>query len=156
MACYFVAQAFQGTEDANRGYRTLVVTHGPHKTLQVARGLFAISAVGGLALIVSGWLPRVCVVLAPALWWVDRWLVDWMRQADGGRERHARVFTKRLFYSALMCLSVVLCDYVWDSAQAQPVAGLSTTRGRPTDRPLLPPHEMRGWERDNGGHFLTH
>ncbi len=72
LGCYFAAQAFQGPEDARRGYRTLVVTHGPRGALLAARLCIGAGFLGGVMLAALGWLPRVCLVAFPLGLWVDR------------------------------------------------------------------------------------
>lgn len=146
LGCYFAAQAFQGAEDAARGDRTLVATHGPRVTLQVARLCIGIGIVGGATLAAVGWLPRVCLVVLPLGWWVDRWLVAWSSQPEGGDERWARGLAKRLLISGLLALALAIGDYVRASYAREPVAGLNTVGGHPPDRPLLAPAAMRRWE----------
>jgi 4-hydroxybenzoate polyprenyltransferase len=146
LGTYFVAQAFQRDEDAARGYRTLVVTHGPRVVLQAARVCMALAVGGGLTLAAIGWLPRGCLVVAPAAWAVDRWLVRWQEQPDGGDASWALGFTHRLLLASLLGLIAATVHYVHDSLRNEPVAGLGTAAGHPPDRPRLPPREMRLWE----------
>lgn len=153
LSCYFMAQAFQEAEDAERGYRTLVVTHGPDGALFAARLCLAVAFAGGMLLAAVGWFPRICLLGAPLWWWVDRWLLHWHQ--EGGGERRARVFAGRILLSLLVMLALVFSDYAWESYAGQPVAGLGTAAGHPPDRPLLPPRQMRLWEYQNGHEFLT-
>ena len=46
---YLAAQAFQQEEDRQRGYRTLVATHGPRTVLLGARAAIGVAMIGGLA-----------------------------------------------------------------------------------------------------------
>jgi 4-hydroxybenzoate polyprenyltransferase len=133
LGCYFAAQAFQRGEDAARGYRTLVVTHGPLGALRAARMCLALGFLGGVALSAFGWLPRSCLLGAPLWLWVDRWLKRWSRQPEGGGERWARGLAVRLLVAAVFGIAVALADYVNDLVRGDPVAGLATVRGRPPD-----------------------
>ena len=146
LGTYCVAQACQHDEDAARGYRTLVVTHGPHAVLQAARVSIGLAILGGLALAVAGWLPRGCLMVAPAGWWLDRWLVAWQQQPDGGDATWALGFTHRLLLAGMLGLCAATGHYVHASFSDQPVAGLGTAAGHPPDRPRLSPREMRLWE----------
>lgn len=150
LGMYFAAQAFQADEDRDRGYRTLVATHGPSVVLRAARSCINVSIAGGLVLAAIGWLPRACLLCIPGWWYVDRWLVAWAQQPDGGTAAWARGFTKRLLWVGLFGLCGAFADYAWDSYEGRPVAGLGTRSGHPSDRPLLPPRQMRLWERRAG------
>ena len=68
LGAYFVAQAFQQREDAERGYRTLVATAGPAVVLGAARLAFGASFGLGLGLALIGWIPRMCWIALPAVW----------------------------------------------------------------------------------------
>jgi 1,4-dihydroxy-2-naphthoate octaprenyltransferase len=151
LGMFFAAQAFQGEEDRQRGYHTLVATHGSAVVISAARWCINVSVAGGVVLALIGWLPRSCLVCVPGWWVLDRWLVAWAREPNGGTEAWARGFTKRLLWVGLLGLFAALGDYVWDSWQNRPVAGLGTEAGHPPDRPLLPPGQMRLWERSVGG-----
>jgi 4-hydroxybenzoate polyprenyltransferase len=135
LGCYFAAQAFQRDEDAARGYRTLVATHGPRGALTAARICLDLGFLGGTVLAVIGWLPYVCLVAWPLGLWVDSWLRRWARQPDGGGERWARGMALRLLVSAALAIALAYADYFWALANERPVAGLGTARGHPTDRP---------------------
>ena len=78
---------------------------------------------------------------------VDRYLVAWSDQPGGGNERWARGFASRLGALLLAGIALAFWDYAWDSFHDRPVAGLGTAAGHPPDRPLLPPDQMRIWER---------
>jgi 4-hydroxybenzoate polyprenyltransferase len=147
LASYFAAQAFQGPEDAARGYRTLVVTHGSAAcvgaTRWCLRGAFAVSVV----LAVMGWFPRVCLAAAPLGLWVDAYLGRWQVQPDGGGERWARGMAARLLTAGLVLVGLVALDHQLALWGGGPVAGLATATGHPSDRPRLSPAGMRQWER---------
>lgn len=151
LACYFMAQAFQQDEDAERGYRTLVVTHGADGALAAARICLGLAFAGGMLLAALGWFPRICLLSLPMWWWIDRWLVRWSR--EGGSERHARIFAQRTLGAVLVVLLLVFGEYTRESLAGEPVAGLGTAAGHPADRPLLPPRAMAVWEYANGSEF---
>lgn len=150
LAPYFAAQAFQGAEDAARGYRTAVVVWGPRRTLQFGRAAIGFCLWGGIVLAALGWVPRVCLVAIPLWWWVDRLLVAWSAQPDGGDARWAGRFGGRVLVSVVLVIAVCLADYVRASLAQEPVAGLGTVAGHPADRPRLPPSAMRRWEFEHG------
>jgi 4-hydroxybenzoate polyprenyltransferase len=131
LGCYFAVQAFQRDEDAARGYRTLVVTHGPRGALLAARVCLAVGFVGGTTLAAAGWLPRVCLVFLIVGFWVDRWLARWARQPNGGSERWARGLAVRMFVGAALTVSLAYLDYYLDAVEGRPPAGLGTVRGAP-------------------------
>ncbi len=151
LGCYFSAQAFQGPEDAARGYRTLVVTHGPEATIGAARALVAAALLGACALAVVGWIPRACLVIAPLALWNDAWFRAWLAQPGGGTEASAREMARRLLLTGLAGFALATVVYLNDSFQGRPVAGLGTAAGHPADRPLLSPAAMRAWERWSEG-----
>jgi len=143
LGCYFAAQVFQEEEDRARGYRTLVATHGPAVTLRVARTLLGATAVVFFALTLVGWYPRAGLLAIPMYVWADRALrprVVW----DG---EWGAILFRRLLLFGWVLLACIFAEYVQESLANQPVAGLGTASGRPADRPLLPPAQMRRWER---------
>ena len=154
MGCYFAAQAFQRDEDAARGYRTLVVTHGPAATLTAARLCLGVGFVGGMVLSIVGWFPRICLAGIPLWWWVDDWLRRWSKLPDGGSAAHAQTMARRLLVAVVVCLCLVFGEYVRESLAREPVAGLGTVAGHPADRPRLPPAQLIAWERVNGRELL--
>lgn len=84
LAPTFAAQAFQGREDAARGYRTLVVTHGPGACLRAARASLLLALAWGCGLAALGAVPRLCLLGAPAWLLTVRWLGRRARDADQG------------------------------------------------------------------------
>jgi len=151
LGTYFAAQAFQQEEDADRGYRTLVATHGPRAVIRAARLCIGLAMGGGLLLSAVGWLPRGCLFVAPGWWLLDRWVVRWLEQPDGGDATWALGFTRRLLWAGLLGLAAATHAYVDASLAQRPVAGLGTAAGHPDDRPRLSPREMRLWEAGRGG-----
>lgn len=148
LGCYFMAQAFQAEEDRDRGYRTLVATHGPRAALGAGRILIAVGFVAAVGLAVIGWFPRICLLAIPLWFWVDDWFARWMREPDGGSEAWARVMASRLLASGLVVVALVLGVYIDQVHRGVPVAGLGTAAGHPPDRPLLAPRAMRQYERE--------
>lgn len=147
---YFAAQAFQREEDASRGYRTAVVVFGPQRTLLFARIAMAACLLGGVGLAAAGWVPRVCLVALPLWWWVDRLMSRWQALPDGGSARWGARYGGRVLVAVAVIISLCLVDYGRASLRRQPVAGLGTAAGHPSDRPRLPPALMRLWEREHG------
>lgn len=89
LGIYFMAQVFQYEEDAERGYRTLVVTAGPKVTLRVASGCLIVSAGAAVALCVLGVYPRAVLASVPFWIWMVVHLRGWAKAPDGGTQRHA-------------------------------------------------------------------
>lgn len=146
LGAYFAAQAFQGAEDRARGYRTLVVTHGPRATLRAARLCVFVAFAGGVALAAIGWLPRLCLVAAIGWFFADRFFTQWLAQPDGGDESWARGFANRMLAALVLGVALAFTQYVIDSFEGRPVAGLGTVGGHPPDRPRLPPAQLRFWD----------
>lgn len=146
LGCYFAAQAFQEDEDRERGYRTLVVTHGPRGAVLAGRICIGAGFLAAVALAVAGWFPRVTLLAAPLGLWVDAWFVRWLAEPGGGGEVWARGMANRLFVAGLVVLVLVLGTYGDQVRRGVPVAGLATVAGHPHDRPLLPPRALRQWE----------
>lgn len=127
----FGAQAFQREDDARRGYRTLVVTHGSAACLRAAHALMRAS-VGVVAILAAaGYYPRLCLAGILGFWWADRWMASWRQQAGGGQPRHAAGFLWRMLLGALALIGLALLDYVRDHvAGEERVAGAATAAGR--------------------------
>jgi hypothetical protein len=130
-AAFLGAQAFQAREDARRGYRTLVVTHGPAVTLTAARACLWAGSGGLAALAALGWLPRSCALVLVPAWVCDRWLAAWLEQAGGGDAGWARGFARRLMVLGVVLFAAAYADYGFDLARGNDaVAGLATPSGR--------------------------
>ncbi len=155
LGVFYAAQVFQQEEDAARGYRTLVATRGPKAALLAARVALGVGFGGAVALALAGALPvRLAIPAALLGVHIDRRLAAWGRVPGGGRERHAAQLAGALLLAVLAALGLLAVDYVEDSARGRPVAGLSTRRARPPDRPLLSPAAMRAWEASTGRRLL--
>jgi len=127
----FAAQAFQREDDARRGYRTLVVTHGPAACLRAARGCAWASV--GIVLVLSalGFYPRICLLGMPAFAQVDAWIRRWQREPGAGTSSHAAGLVARMLGLGVVLLALAYVDYALDRAAGRPAAGLATARGRP-------------------------
>lgn len=124
-ATYFGAQAFQQVEDAGRGYRTLVVTHGPWVTIAVARAGYALAFWGAVALAAAGWFPRLLVAAAPSWWVLDRHLAAWGRRPELGAEA-GREMLRRAAALAAAVMFAVTVQHLWHVIGGAPPAGLGT------------------------------
>lgn len=133
LGCYFAAQAFQGDEDRARGYRTLVVTHGPRAALLAGRVCISVALLGGTTLAAIGFLPRLCLAAMPLAWWIDRWLRRWSAVAEGGNERWARGLALRMLAAGLVCVALAYVDYGVALVTGEPAAGLGTVSGHPNE-----------------------
>ena len=128
---YFAAQAFQHDEDRARGYRTLVVTHGPRTTVWAARLCLGIAWGGVMVLAVVGWLPRALLLGLPLWLWVDRYATRWLCDPEGGTEADARELARRVAWVVLAGFLLIFAQYVVSSFAGEPVAGLGTAAGHP-------------------------
>jgi 4-hydroxybenzoate polyprenyltransferase len=111
LGAYFSAQAFQQHDDQRRGYRTLVVTHGPTTTLRAARWCMngAISVTMGLT--IAGVYPRLTLLAYPTFWVADRWMVQWQRQPGGGGPEWATGLFVRMLSGGLFLFALAYIDY---------------------------------------------
>lgn len=143
LGAYFGAQAFQEDEDRARGYRTLVVTHGPRAAVDAAYGLLTAAWAGLLVLSAIGWLPRTLLLCAPAWWWVHQWYIGWREAPGGGNESHVRELARRVAIVSLFGFCLVFAEYARESFAGEPVAGFGTAGGHPTAMaPLAPPRNV--------------
>jgi len=150
LGCYFGAQAFQEEDDRARGYDTLVVHFGAIGAIRAARVCIGLGILGGLGLAVFGWLPRSCLLIAPLAVVLNGFFAAWEREPSAGSDVWARGMSWRLLTLAMVGVFVSGAEYVLQSYQSVPVAGLGTAGGHPIDRPLLAPSEMWRWELENG------
>lgn len=121
----FAAQVFQRDEDAARGDRTFVVTHGPRACVQAARVGFVLAAMGVLVMAAVGWLPRGCLVAAPAAALLDRHMGRWAEDPVGGGPGAARRALHLLALEAVVVVAAAAVAYVLD-LPGPPVAGQAT------------------------------
>ncbi len=131
LGAYFAAQAFQEHEDRARGYRTLVVTHGPRAAVDAASALLGAAWMGLMVLAAVGWLPRPILLLAPGWWWVQRLFVAWREAPGGGSEAWARELARRVGLLSLALFALVFAEYARESIRGEPVAGFGTASGHP-------------------------
>ena len=132
LGAYFAAQVFQEEEDASRGYRTLVVTHGPRAALDAAALLLGASWIGVMILAAIGWLPRPLLLGAPGWIWVHRLFVRWRGESAQGTEAYARELARRVAWLTLLLFMLVFMEYARESVTGGPVAGFGTASGYPT------------------------
>jgi 4-hydroxybenzoate polyprenyltransferase len=126
LGAYFAAQAFQQDEDTRRGYRTLVVTHGPRWTLSSARACLIVASTGMLGLAAIGVYPRALLVAAPALLWADRHLVRWRRVPGGGNGGWAARLVVRLGVTAVIVVAAAYAHHFGQIASEAPPGGCGT------------------------------
>lgn len=130
----FAAQAFQHDDDARRGYRTLVVTHGPRVCLAVTRWTTALPVVVLAALAIAGYLPRLLLLGVPFFVLVDRYLRTWQSAPNGGTPRHAFGYMAYMLAGGTLFIALATADFVVDLVADRPPAGLGTKRGAPPPR----------------------
>ncbi len=129
LTAYFAAQAFQEDEDRARGYRTLVAIAGPTVTLRVTRVVLWISLAASAALAIAGIVPRLVIVPLPLFLVLDRYLVRWSKQPNGGDAGWAGRFFARLAGVALLVLVAACVDYELAMRSRSLPGGLATASG---------------------------
>ena len=129
LGVYYLAQFFQEEDDARRGYRTRVVTHGPAATLAAARVALRVAWGLGLGLALVGWLPRPLLCVAPVVWWHDRTMTPGgeMTGEEGGQRAEKLIL--QLGGLLALCLLIATVVYLWDSFHGEWVAGQATHSG---------------------------
>lgn len=132
LALYFSAQAFQGEEDAARGYRTLVAVYGAEVALTAARIALATAFAGFALLCAVGWLPLAGLGALGGAWIADRHLRRWGR--EGGSAADARKLLQILLFTFVFELGAVAQHYAVSVWAGGPTAGLATRAGWPPDR----------------------
>lgn len=136
LGAYFVAQAFQQREDAERGYATLVVSHGAVGVIRVARWLMGFAMAGVVLGIVLGYYPRLLLFGVPLLWLTDRYIKRWQAAATNpSSEASGRTMAmglhRRMMFSGALLFVLAYFDYQADFQADRPAAGWATARGRP-------------------------
>ncbi len=132
LTAYFVAQAFQGPDDAARGYPTYVVRHGAVATVRAAAASWCVVMVGMTALVVAGWWPRLVVGALPVAASVLVGMRAWAREGEAlgvdGAVRVSRRMVDTVAAGALLALAANLaCELA-----GLPGAGLCTAGGHPS------------------------
>lgn len=123
LGTYFAAQAFQGDEDARRGYRTLVVTHGPAWTLAVAHACLRVAIIGLLAVAFAGAYPRVLLATLPVWLSAERHLEAWRETPSADR---AAGLVGRLALGTAATVLAAYGHHFWLLAQDRPGGGCGT------------------------------
>lgn len=108
LAPTFAAQAFQGEQDAARGYRTLVVTHGPVACVRAARAALLIALAWGLGLAAVGLVPRLCLLGAVPWLAVERWLA----RPGSVDARRAQGLVLRMAVATVLTVGLAVVDGV--------------------------------------------
>ena len=101
LAVYFIAQSFQVEEDRQRGYRTLVATHGPETVLLLTRRLCEATSLVFFSMAALGWYPRVCLLAAP-------FVVGAIRSVSAGATRVDAPWAAGVIRRWLNCASIVV------------------------------------------------
>ncbi len=132
LTAYFVAQAFQGPDDAARGYPTFVVRHGAVATVWAAAASWLVVIVGMTVLVGAGWWPRLVAGALPFAMSVLVSMRAWVREGEalgvGGAVRVSRRMVDTVAAGALLALAADLAC----GLAGQPGAGLCTAGGLPT------------------------
>ena len=126
LGLYFAAQAFQADEDRQRGYRTLVVTHGPSFTLRAARVCFAAAMLELLLGAAIGIYPRALLAALVPCATIDGLLARWAREPNGGDARWAAQLAARCVVVLLVVIGAAYAHHFTALAQGGPVAGRAT------------------------------
>ena len=131
MATYYGLQGYQELEDRERGYKTLVATHGATMTLMVSRCLLWSAGLLLILFSIIGWYPRWILIGLPGFLWIDRWMSNWVRAKNAHEIQWARGFVRRSFIVGTALFGVVVGVYLFDSWAGEAVAGLATISGHP-------------------------
>lgn len=126
----FAAQAFQQQDDARRGYRTLVVTHGPAACLRAAHGLIHASVAVVAALMVAGYYPRLCLLGLPVFGLAEQRMRAWRRKPGGGQPGDAVGVMTRLLLGAVVLIALAYADLAYTALWTEdPPGGAGTAVG---------------------------
>lgn len=131
LGIFFAAQAFQHDDDARRGYRTMVVTHGPAGALRAGRICMTTATLGFFVLAAIGFFPRACLFSLPFFFVADRHMARWQREPGGGTAKWANGYVKRVLFAAIATLAFAYVDYFRAYENGEAVCGLGTEAGRP-------------------------
>lgn len=108
LSIYFLAQAFQEDEDRRRGYRTLVVTHGPAGVVMASRWCLAAAFFGLATMSMVGLIPWICGLTMLGWWSIDRWLRD---RGERVGEREVRVFVRKIIVLGALAVLLAFLDH---------------------------------------------
>lgn len=133
LGLYFGAQAFQQEDDRRHGHRTLVVTAGPRRTLQVARALLLAGGLLFFGFTAWGWFPRLCLLAILVFSCLDRWMARWALEAQGGDRSRADGMVLRALVAVIMLTGLALGQFAMDALNGDPASGMATARGRPAE-----------------------
>ena len=113
LAPTFVSQAFQQESDRARGYRTLVVSHGPRACLTAARLSLALALAWGIALATAEVVPRLCLLGAIPWLFVDHWLARWQKTPGQVDAATAQGLVLRMLGATLATVGCAAADLFW-------------------------------------------
>ena len=111
LGAYFAAQVFQAEQDAARGYRTLVVTLGPARTLGVARGCMNTAVALAAILTVGGLYPRLTLLAYPLFLWADAHARRWHAAPEGGGAARAEQLLRRMLAGGIVLGALAYLAY---------------------------------------------
>jgi 1,4-dihydroxy-2-naphthoate octaprenyltransferase len=123
LGTYFAAQVFQADDDARRGDRTLVVTHGPARTLALAHACLRFSVLGLLVAAALGVYPRLLWLSLPAWLAAEHHLETWRTAPASDR---CAGLVGRLALGTLCAVLLVYADQFWLLAREQAPGGCGT------------------------------
>jgi len=106
----FAAQAFQRDDDARRGYRTLVVTHGPEACLRAASACARVAVAGVAVLAAAGVYPRLCLLGIPAFLGAERVMARWRAAPDGGAPADAARYALAMLAGGVTLVALAYLD----------------------------------------------
>ena len=156
MACYLVAQSFQGYEDRIRGYRTLVVTHGARYVLDLATVCFHFVFLQFLVLSALGWLPRELLALSIPYVLLVRFMSRWKAHPYQDASEKARAVMRQLSAAAIVVLVGLMGHQLASLASHGPSAGLATAAGLPVDRMDVRDKAIQRMQRKHASTLVTH
>jgi hypothetical protein len=137
MACYLLAQAFQGDEDRARGDRTPVARWGAAETLRGARACAAVAWGLALGLAAWGWLPRPVLLAVPAVVQADATLARCAALPDGGGPSGAVRVARGWAAAVAWAWAGAWVAHGYGCATGAPLAGLGTAGGIPSLAQIL-------------------
>lgn len=106
----FASQAYQKEDDARRGYRTFVVTHGSAACLTVATACTRVTVASVAVLAVLGAYPRLVLLGIPVFAAAERTMTRWRRARGGGSPEIAAELVWRMLAGGLVLVGLATVD----------------------------------------------
>ncbi len=106
----FAAQAYQRDDDVRRGYRTLVVTHGPEACLLVATMCARVAVLSVAVLAAVGVYPRLVLLGLPVFVLAERTMARWRRVRGGGSPALAAEFALRMLAGVVVLVGLATVE----------------------------------------------